>query len=87
MKFARKIVDSNMLNDIIDIPEELRNRRVEIIVLPYEDMEQIDLKAEKKGNVRGALAKYRNEKLLEKENEAWQNAVVENCINYLNKGN
>lgn len=37
MKFARKVAnsDSDILADIIDIPEELKSRKAEIIILPY----------------------------------------------------
>lgn len=77
MKFVRRVANSDVLANIIDIPEELRNKKVEIIILPYENMESVDLKEQKKKRVRGALAKYRNKKLQEKENEAWANAAVE----------
>jgi hypothetical protein len=39
MKFVRKITNSDVLANIIDIPEELRNKKVEVIILPYENME------------------------------------------------
>lgn len=77
MKFVRRVANSDVLANIIDIPEELRNKKVEIIILPYENMESVDLKEQKKKRVRGTLAKYRNKKLQEKENEAWANAAVE----------
>ena len=77
MKFVRRVANSDVLANIIDIPEELRNKKVEIIILPYENMESVDLKEQKKKRERGALAKYRNKKLQEKENEAWANAAVE----------
>ncbi|NSW90779.1 MAG: hypothetical protein HPY74_08930 [Firmicutes bacterium] len=81
MKFVRKVANSDVLASIIDIPEELRSKKVEIIILPYENMENIDLKEQKKKRVRGALARYKNEELREKENEAWANAAVERYEN------
>jgi hypothetical protein len=76
MKFIRKVVNSDILADIMEVPEELRGKKVEIIVLPYENMEDVDSK-EQKRRLRGALSKYKNEKLIEKENEAWASAVME----------
>ncbi|TZE80839.1 hypothetical protein [Calorimonas adulescens] len=81
MKFVRKITNSDVLANIIDIPEELRNKKVEVIILPYENMEDVDLKEQKNKRVRGALAKYKNKDLQEKESEAWANAAVEKYAN------
>ena len=74
MRFVRKIANSDVLAHIIDIPEELKNKQVEIIVLPYEYVEEQN---DASKNARGMLEKYKNEKLQDKENEAWSNAVVE----------
>ncbi|MDK2901754.1 MAG: hypothetical protein PWR14_658 [Thermosediminibacterales bacterium] len=76
MKFIRKVANSDILAGIIDIPEELKSKKVEIIILPYENMDNADLEEQKKKNVRGALAKYKNKELQEKEKEAWANAAV-----------
>jgi hypothetical protein len=76
MKFVRKVANSDILADIIDIPDELRSKKIEIIILPYENMDSVDLKGQKKKSIRGALAKYKNIELQEKENEAWVNAAV-----------
>ena len=74
MSFVRKITNSDVLADIIDLPKELKNKKVEIIILPYENTNNSDIL--KKKSLRGALAKYKNEELREKENEAWPNATV-----------
>jgi hypothetical protein len=37
MQFARKIVNAEDIIDIIQLPEELRKREVEIIVLPIDN--------------------------------------------------
>ncbi|MBE6082481.1 MAG: hypothetical protein E7205_07325 [Tissierellaceae bacterium] len=79
MNFIRKITNSDVLADIIDIPKELRNRKVEIIILPYENENNSDIF--KKKSLRGALAKYKNEELQKKENEAWISAVAEKYEN------
>ena len=36
MEFVREFIDSDSLSSIIRLPESLRNRRLEIIVLPAE---------------------------------------------------
>lgn len=74
MKFVRKIANSSVLANIIDIPEELKNKQVEIIVLPYENR---DIDKDKGKSVRGILESYKNEKLQEIERDDWTNAVVE----------
>lgn len=79
MNFIRKITNSDVLADIIDIPKELRNRKVEIIILPYENGNNPNIF--KKKSLRGALAKYKNEELQKKENEAWISTVVEKYEN------
>ncbi len=42
MDFVRVIKNSNDLEKFIDIPEKLRNRKVEVIVLPYTDKEEAE---------------------------------------------
>lgn len=37
MECVREIIDSEILKDIIDLPLELRRKKVQIIVLPVED--------------------------------------------------
>lgn len=81
MKFIRTVANSDILTDIIDIPEELKNRKVEIIILPYENVEIMDFKEQKPRNVRGALSKYKNEELQEREDSAWIDAMVDKYEN------
>lgn len=42
MDFVRLIKHSNDLENFINIPEGLKNRKVEIIILPYTDQEDIE---------------------------------------------
>ncbi len=65
MYYVRKITNSDLLASVIDIPKELRNRKVEIIILPYENSV-----VPGKKTVKGAFSKYKNEKLKDKENTA-----------------
>ncbi len=39
MQFVRKIMDSRFIEEIIILPEELRNKKVEILVLPFNENE------------------------------------------------
>ena len=74
MRFVRKIANSDVLAHVIDIPKELKDKLVEIIVLPYE---YVDDQNDASKNARGMLEKYKKEKCQDKENEAWANAVGE----------
>ena len=54
MAALRKVVDSNILNDVLDLPPSYKNKKVEIILFPVEEkklphltMRQIDELAEK----------------------------------------
>ena len=40
MEFLRVVKDSDDLVKVIDIPKGLRNRKVEVIIFPYEDIEE-----------------------------------------------
>jgi len=53
MVALRKVVDSNILNDVLDLPPAYKNKKVEIILFPVEEkklphltMEQINEWAE-----------------------------------------
>ncbi len=75
MNFIRKVANSNILASVIDIPESLRNKKVEILIFPYEDMEvNIDQKPKR---ARGLLKKYKNKELRDLEKEAWAKAAVD----------
>lgn len=73
MEFLRVIKDSNDLAKVLDIPKGLRNRKVEVIILPYQETKEV---AERK-SLRGALSKYKNEELRAMESGAWSKAAVE----------
>ncbi|MEK6455899.1 hypothetical protein [Caldifermentibacillus hisashii] len=79
MDFVRVIKNSNDLEKFIDIPKGLKNRKVEVIILPYTDKEDVE-QVEKK-NLRGALSKYKNEVLRAQESDAWSKAVVDKYEN------
>ena len=77
MEFLRVIKDSDDLSKVIDIPKGLRNKKLEVIIFPYEDIE----KKTKRKSLRGALSKYKNEELQTIEGGAWSKAAVEKYEN------
>ncbi|WP_425060951.1 hypothetical protein SCACP_17160 [Sporomusa carbonis] len=77
MPFVRKIVNSNVLAGIIDIPESLKNKKVEILVFSLDDNTTAVNQIEKTKRARGFLAKYKNAAFIEKESTAWAEAVIE----------
>ena len=48
MEVVRKIVDAKKLMSVIPLPETMRNRRVEVIVLPAEEQK---VSVKKSGNI------------------------------------
>ncbi|MGO1470309.1 MAG: hypothetical protein ACTHW2_09840 [Tissierella sp.] len=71
MDSIKKITNSNILDDIFDIPENLKNKKVVITISAYEGIEDIS----KMKSLRGALSKYKNGNLREEEDNAWAMAV------------
>ncbi len=74
MSFVRTVKNSDDLVNIINIPVELRSRKVEVIILPIANGEEYLIIKKK---VRGVLSKYKNKTLQTEEVEAWHKAVVE----------
>ena len=50
MEVVRKIVDAKKLMSVIPLPETMRNRRVEVIVLPAEE-QKVSENLKKSGNI------------------------------------
>lgn len=70
MNSIRKVANSDILDGILDIPENLKNRKVVITISAYEDIS-------KGKSLRGSLAKYKNDNLRKEEDNAWAMAVFE----------
>lgn len=68
MEFVRKVVNGTDLKDIIDVPNSLINKKLEILVFPIDELPK---KNKKKKSLSGFLSKYANLDLLEKEENAW----------------
>ena len=77
MNFIRKVANSNILASVIDIPESLKNKEVEILIFPYENTDTKDNIEQKHKRARGLLEKYKNKDLQDLENGAWAKAVVD----------
>jgi hypothetical protein len=81
MEFVRDIIDSRLL-DKIDLPIGLRNRQVEIIVLPLDEGKGKKLSGTKAANAFGILSKYKNPALIPNEKDAWLEAVEDKYANH-----
>lgn len=80
MDFVRTIISSDSLAGIINIPDQLKHRLVEILILPCEEqVNAVDKQESKKA--RGALSKYRNIELIDKEGQAFEEAMVSKHAN------
>ena len=76
MEFVRTIIRSEELTGIIEIPESLKSRLVEILILPCDDnIVQVPTNKSTK-NVRGILANYKNRGLIKEEEKAFEKAMV-----------
>ncbi|MDD2443207.1 MAG: hypothetical protein PHS52_01740 [Desulfotomaculaceae bacterium] len=81
MNFVRKVANSNILASIIDIPENLKNRKVEILIFPYENEHVEASVGEKPKRARGLLERYKNKELQALESGAWARATVDKYEN------
>jgi hypothetical protein len=74
MEYLRETIDSGSLAGIFNLPASLRNRNVEVIILP------IDVKKEEKQgrkSLKGSLHQYANPELIPLEKDAWARAEEE----------
>ena len=87
MEIVRQIIDSSLL-DKINLPESLKNRKVEITILPFSEINiNNDFIEEKKGrhtieSIAGMGHKYAKkdmtiDEIMEMESNAWAEAAVE----------
>lgn len=73
MEAIRKVVDSNKLSVIMDLPNSMKNRQVEVIILPVAEKD----KAKTSKSMKGVLNRYADTKLEEQEKGAWEKAMVQ----------
>ena len=74
MEFVRKIVNSMDLKDVVEIPNSLINKKVEVLIFPVDD---ISKNKKKKKSLSGILSKYADTKLIEKEENIWYKEAKE----------
>ncbi|MBA9087193.1 nitroreductase [Fontibacillus solani] len=75
MNFVRKITNSDALKHIVDLPENLRNQDVELIILPIGDPSLFKQATPSSPTARGALKQYANLDLIQYEQDAWEKGV------------
>jgi hypothetical protein len=83
MQAVRQIVDAEQLASFMNIPEDMRHIKVEIIVLPVSQKTPAGTNPEVNHDVLekvyGSLHEYAHPSLTPKEKNAWQMAVMENA--------
>lgn len=75
MSFIRKVTNSDALKNIVDLPDDLRNQDVELIILPIDDPFSSKQLPRVEPTARGALKQYANLDLLQLEQDAWAKGV------------
>ena len=72
MNYLRKIINSEDIETLFDLPEELRNKKLEVLILPIEEEKDVAIKDEfNPDDFRGILNK--NEDKLKEELEVMRN--------------
>lgn len=66
MEYIREIINSDKLENIFYIPENLKHRTVEVLIVPIQE------KKNEIGKFRGILKEYANPDLVELEESAWE---------------
>jgi hypothetical protein len=86
MGIVRQIIDSSLLADKINLPESLKNKKVEITILPFNEInmemaEHSEIKTHTIEDLIGIANKDGKHKLTpelrKKEKEAWAEAMVD----------
>ena len=64
MNYLRKIINSEDIETLFDLPEELRNKKLEVLILPIEEEKEVAVEDEDEFNpddFRGVLNKNEDE--------------------------
>jgi len=89
MEALRVTLNSAQLTPIIDLPFALRDREVEVIVLPTQiasSTQKQDSEEPSIGNLMGCLKEYANPALRELEEGAWERAACEKYLEKMKNG-
>jgi hypothetical protein len=81
MQTLRKIIDVKRLMPFIDIPADMRQGQVEIIIIPIAKTRAVKPKVNHAAlnKAYGSLHQYANPSLIPLEKTAWQTAVAKNA--------
>ncbi|MCB1193606.1 MAG: hypothetical protein KDK90_24420 [Leptospiraceae bacterium] len=71
MDYVREIMNTDKLEKLFFIPESLKNKMVEVIIIPIQEKNKGIAK------LRGALKKYRNTSLIKDEENIWERVMTE----------
>lgn len=74
MNYVSKIIDSSELENIINLPIEYKNRKLEVLVMPVKEENNEYFPNQ---SLLGILSKYKNTSLIELENSAFSLAIKE----------
>ncbi len=77
MEAVRKIVYGTDLPNSLELPENFKRKRLEIIIIPIED----DFSEKKELKKAGALSEFARPELIEMEKCPWEKAVSEKYEN------
>ena len=81
MEVLRLTMNSVLLTPIIDLPSALRDREVDVIVLPKsEETKERARNNPERESFMGCLSEYANPALRELEKGAWERAAVEKYL-------
>jgi len=80
MEAVRLTLNSARLASIIDLPMTLRDREVEVIVLPKSEEPKESPPDTERVSMMGCLKQYANPALRELEKGAWERAAVEKYL-------
>ncbi len=78
MEYLRETIDSRSLAGIFDLPVSLRNRKVEVIILPSNAVRKEN---PRRKSLKGSLRHYANPALIPMEKDAWAMAAEEKHAN------
>ena len=80
MEAIRTTMNSARLTPIIDLPDAMRNREVEVIVLSKTEVTEKRPPVPERESMMGCLSEYANPALRELEEGAWERAAVEKYL-------
>jgi len=63
VEFVRKVANSDILAGVIELPESLKHKKVEILIFPYENISNEDNTRQKVKKARGFKEKLKQAQL------------------------